>query len=153
MGKRAALVLVLFFLSASCLITPLPVKAESRTLIVPDDYSTIQSAIKNAAAGDIVFVKKGTYNVSSVLLNFTVDEAASHITYSLDGEENFTTAGNTNLTVYAWDEAGNVGASETITFSVNAPSPITLVAVASVSGISAVVVTTSLIVYFKKRKR
>ena len=72
MGKRAALVLVLFFLSASCLITPLPVKAESRTLIVPDDYSTIQSAIKNAAAGDIVFVKKGTYNVSSVLLNFTV---------------------------------------------------------------------------------
>jgi hypothetical protein len=163
MGKRAALVLVLFFLSASCLITPLPVKAESRTLIVPDDYSTIQSAIKNAAAGDIVFVKKGTYNVSSVLLNFTVDEAASHITYSLDGEENFTTAGNTtltgvangdhNLTVYAWDEAGNVGASETITFSVNAPFPITLVAVASVSGISAVVVTTSLIVYFKKRKR
>jgi YD repeat-containing protein len=108
-----------------------------------------------------VFVKKGTYNVSSVLLNFTVDEAASHITYRFDGEENFTTAGNTtltgvangdhNLTAYAWDEAGNVGASETITFSVNAPFPITLVAVASVSGISAVVVTTSLIVYFNKR--
>jgi hypothetical protein len=102
-----------------------------------------------------------TYNVSSVPLNFTVDEAASHFTYSLDGEENVTIAGNTtligvangdhNLTVYAWDEAGNVGASEIVTFSVDAPFPITLIAVASGASIAAVAV--GAVVYFKKRKR
>jgi len=31
------------------------------TITVPDDYSTIQEAINNAAEGDTVFVKAGTY--------------------------------------------------------------------------------------------
>lgn len=36
-------------------------KAEPRTIIVPDDYSTIQSAINAANSGDTVFVKSGIY--------------------------------------------------------------------------------------------
>jgi hypothetical protein len=61
MRKSAAFVLVLVFLTASCIILPLPVNAGSKTLVVPDDYSTIATAIGDAIDGDIVFVKKGIY--------------------------------------------------------------------------------------------
>lgn len=37
------------------------VNAESTTLIVPDDYSTIQEAIDNAHSGDTIYVKNGIY--------------------------------------------------------------------------------------------
>lgn len=37
------------------------VRAEPTTIIVPDDYPTIQAAINAAAAGDTIFVHKGTY--------------------------------------------------------------------------------------------
>jgi parallel beta-helix repeat protein len=53
--------LVLVFLTASCIIVPLPVKADSKTIVVPDDYSTIEVAIANANNGDTVFVREGTY--------------------------------------------------------------------------------------------
>lgn len=42
-----------------------PVKA--RTIIVPDDYPTIQAAIDNAAAGDTIFVRNGTYYENIVI--------------------------------------------------------------------------------------
>lgn len=61
MSKSIAVILVLVFLTASCLIVPLPVSAGSRTLVVPDDCPTISSAIDNATAGDTIFVKKGIY--------------------------------------------------------------------------------------------
>jgi hypothetical protein len=54
-----------------------------------------------------------------------------------------------NLTVYAEDSFGNVGASETISFSVELPFPAGLAAVAS--GASATIIAIGLLVYFKKR--
>jgi hypothetical protein len=81
------------------------------------------------------------------------------MSYSLDGQDNVTIAGNTtlsglpngnhNVTVYATDKAGNV-ASETISFSVEAPFPVVPVAAASVATIA--VVGAGLLVYFKKRR-
>lgn len=63
-----------------------------------------------------------------VSLNFIVDEEASRLSFSLDGQPNATIAGNYtfrglpaglhNVTVYAWDSAGNVGASETEDFAI-----------------------------------
>ena len=63
-----------------------------------------------------------------VSLNFTVDEEASRLSFSLDGQPNATIAGNFtfrglsaglhNVTVYAWDSSGNVGASETVGFAI-----------------------------------
>ena len=72
-----------------------------------------------------------------------------------------TIAGNTTLvglsnglhtlTVYANDTVGNVGTSETISFTVDVPFPTALVI--SASGVSLAVVAAGLLVYFKKRKR
>jgi hypothetical protein len=60
-------------------------------------------------------------------LNFTVDKA-SQLSFSLDGQLNTTITGNYsltdlpsgphNVTVYAWDSAGNVGASENVNFTI-----------------------------------
>jgi hypothetical protein len=101
------------------------------------------------------------YNTSDVPLDLTVNETASQITYSLDGQENVTAAGNMtltqlsngahNVTVYAADEAGNMGASETATFTVAVPEPFPVVPVVTISVIVAVV-TVGILVYFKKRK-
>ena len=54
-------VLLLLVLAASSLVSVLPVKAETRTIVVPDDYLTIEAAIANANNGDNVFVREGTY--------------------------------------------------------------------------------------------
>ena len=61
MSKSVVLVFVLIFLTASGIIAPLPVNAGSRTIVVPDDYSTISSAVGNATAGDTILVREGTY--------------------------------------------------------------------------------------------
>ena len=101
-----------------------------------------------------------TYITFDVPLNFTVNEIDSQIIYSLDGKDNVTAAGNTTLTglsngehkitVYATNVAGNIGASETMYFSVDVPFPATLVVA---SAVSVAVVGLGLLVYFKKRKR
>ncbi|MBN1245851.1 hypothetical protein JXA31_09690 [Candidatus Bathyarchaeota archaeon] len=72
MSKTAALMLVLVFLTASCVIVPLPVKAGSKTLVVPDDYATIGEAVRAAAEGDLIFVKNGTYNEQTLTINKTL---------------------------------------------------------------------------------
>jgi len=104
-------------------------------------------------------IENKTYDEGSIPLNFTVNEAVTQITYSLDGKENITITGNTtltglpngdhNLTIYAEDESGNVGASETMYFSVDVPFPTALVVAASI--IAIVVVSAVLLVYFRKR--
>jgi len=48
-----------------------PVEADSATIIVPDDYPTIQEAINNAAKRDTIFVRNGTY-WESVVVNKSV---------------------------------------------------------------------------------
>ncbi|MGD2066814.1 MAG: NosD domain-containing protein [Candidatus Bathyarchaeota archaeon] len=76
--KNAAVVLVgLLFLSA--ILVSLPqietVKAEARTIVVPDDYSNIFLAIENANDGDTVFVKRGNYEGpinQTLLINKTI---------------------------------------------------------------------------------
>jgi hypothetical protein len=106
-------------------------------------------------------LENNTQYAPEVALNFTVNEAVTQITYSLDGQENVTISGNTtlpqlsygahNLTVYAVDVAGNIGASETISFSVIKPEPFPTAQVA-VTSASIAVVGVGLFVYFKKRK-
>jgi hypothetical protein len=96
-----------------------------------------------------------------VLLNFTVNGTASKISYVLDGQDNVTIAGNMTLAsipvglhsiiVYVWDDAGNIGCSEPLTFNIAEPAsfPATCVATASVTSLVLVV---GLLFYFRKRK-
>jgi predicted phage tail protein len=102
-----------------------------------------------------------TFAEPEVPLSFTVNEAVSKIAYALDGKENVTVAGNTtltglaygahNLTVCAVDAAGNTGASETVTFTLSEPFPVTAVAVASTA--VAAVICVSLVIYLTKMRR
>jgi nitrous oxidase accessory protein len=102
MRKRIAFLLVLVFLTASCIIKPLPAKAESRTIVVPDDYSTIQDAINAANEGDTIFVRKGVYEGAenqALIINKTL---------SLKGEN----AENTKINLHPlWHEAFVMGQS------------------------------------------
>jgi nitrous oxidase accessory protein NosD len=66
MHKIAGLLLVLFFLSASCIVATRPVKA-AQIIIVPDDYTTIAEAIDNTDNGDTILVRSGTYNETLII--------------------------------------------------------------------------------------
>ena len=44
-----------------------PVRSEHKTIVVPDDYPTIQEAINRANPGDNVYVKSGEYEESIVI--------------------------------------------------------------------------------------
>jgi parallel beta-helix repeat protein len=108
-----------------------------------------------------------TYNETSVPLVFTVDKTVNWTGYSLDGEPNVTvtssslltnvtianvTSGVHNVTVYANDTYGNMGASPTVTFTIAKPEPFPTALVATASGLSVAVVGVVLLFYFKKRK-
>jgi parallel beta-helix repeat protein len=102
------------------------------------------------------------YNESSVPLDFTVDKTVNWVGYSIDGQQNVTITGNTtltglssgmhNLTVYANDTFGNMGASQTVNFTIPQSFPTATVAAASGAAATAIV-GAGLVVYFKKRKR
>ena len=53
-----------------------PVKAGTRTIVVPDDYPNIASAIGNATDGDTVFIRSGTYE-GPVNQTIVVDKSIS----------------------------------------------------------------------------
>jgi N-acetylneuraminic acid mutarotase len=104
-------------------------------------------------------------NFTDVALNFTADEPVFSVHYELDGET-FEISGNTtlvglaigvhNVTVSAFDAAGNMGASETVSFSVAEepePEPFPTVLVATASGASVAIIAVGLLVYFRRRKR
>jgi hypothetical protein len=102
--------------------------------------------------------KSKTYDAGNISLTFTVNEPASWIGYSLDGQDNVTitadialsglSKGAHNLAVYAKDIAGNIGASETINFTIVDRFPIEWV-VAIV--VIVAVVGVGLLVRFKKQ--
>jgi len=112
-------------------------------------------------------IKNETYaksEVTGVPLNFILNEAPTKISYVLDGHDNVTIAGNTtltgllvgvhNVTVFAWDAAGNVGTSETVSFTLDEPESFPTVPVAVVSVASIAVVTAGLLVLTRvKRQR
>jgi len=90
--KSLALVFVALFLTSLviALLLSAPVEAQSKTIVVPDDYPTIQSAIDHANARDTVFVKKGIYYLEGPtgqhIDGITIDKSLSLI-----GEDSKTT--------------------------------------------------------------
>jgi len=124
---------------------------------------TITFTVDTVAPNVTILAQENSiFEKPEVLLNFVSNEPHSRIEYCLDGQDNMTIGGNTalrglesgnhNVTVYVTDEAGNTGASETITFTIaeHQPFPTTLL-------IGSVIVVTmvglGLLVYFKKHAR
>lgn len=109
----------------------------------------------------LLSIENKTYDSASIPLNFTVNESISQVAYCFDRQNNISISGNStlnglpnglhNVTVYAWDEAGNIGASATTGFNVKVRDlfPTTF---AAASGASAAVVGVGLVVYFKKHR-
>jgi hypothetical protein len=108
-----------------------------------------------------LLIENKTYSQNDLSLNFTTDEPTSWIGYCLDGKANITISGNTTLTglsngshsvvIYANDTAGNVGACEIVTFSIDTSEPFPAAAlVATASGASVAVIGVGLFVYFRK---
>jgi parallel beta-helix repeat protein len=93
-------------------------------------YFTIDTVLPNI---EVLSPENKTYAVADVPLSFTVSEATAWMGYSLDGQTNVTVGGNTTLvglsdgvhtiTVYAEDTAGNMGASNTVYFTVDTEAP------------------------------
>jgi pectin methylesterase-like acyl-CoA thioesterase len=72
MSKRAVLLLVFALIVPLCLILPVQVEAAPKTIVVPDDFSTIDAAVQNASAEGTVFVKAGTYHVYHVRIGTSI---------------------------------------------------------------------------------
>ncbi len=87
MKKNLTILIVFILLIASNLTVSLPVKAAFRTIVIPEDYPTIASAIENATDGDTVFVKRGIYNESNLMINKSI---------WLQGEDQLSTKINLN---------------------------------------------------------
>ena len=93
----------------------------------PIGYGTIPPAVQ------VISPENTNYTSGNISLAFTVNKQALWMSYSLDRQENITITGNTtltgltnglhNITVYAKDRFENMGASETIYFSVTQPEP------------------------------
>ncbi|HMD81622.1 MAG TPA: hypothetical protein VKE92_09970, partial [Anaerolineales bacterium] len=81
----ARFVLILTLLTGLFGMTPVS-RVYAATLIVPDNYSTIQAAINAASAGDTILVRSGTYNENLTLNKYVILTAASFT--SLDPTRN-----------------------------------------------------------------
>ena len=102
-----------------------------------------------------------TYNESSISLLFTLDKPVNWTGYCIDGKDKVTITGNTtlsglsngvhNVTVYAKDSFGNIGASETINFTV-ASEPFPTVLVAAASTAFTAIACVGVILCLRKRK-
>ena len=114
-------------------------------------------AISSAPVVTISSPRSGTYDKTDFSLTVTVNEPVSWIGYSLDGQDNVTTAGNATLVglavgeheliVYAKNAEGVIGASQVIHFTVTARFPTELAIIGvTVGAVAAVVV----LLYFKR---
>ena len=68
-SKSFALSPIIIFLTCIVTISFVTVKASSKTIVVPNDYPTIQDAINYANSGDAIIVKSGTYNEQALEIN------------------------------------------------------------------------------------
>ena len=99
-----------------------------------------------------------TYETGEIPLNLAVNEQAAWVGYSLDGQDNVTitangtlpmlSSGAHNVTVYAEDAAGNIGASKMVCFTVVERFPVEWIVVGVVV---VVVVVFGLLFRFRKQ--
>ena len=67
MNKRIAFSLIILSIMSLCVVSASTVKASPKTIVVPEDYSTIGWAVGNATDGDTIYVKSGIYNETIII--------------------------------------------------------------------------------------
>ncbi len=72
LGKSLVLALVLVFLASTVAVQIAIAKAQPKTLMVPDDYSSLASAVANATDGDTIKVRSGTYQENGINTNKSI---------------------------------------------------------------------------------
>jgi hypothetical protein len=86
LNKRLLLLLLLAII-ASSIVPVLPVNGQTITIIVPDDYAAISSAIQHASTGDSILVKAGNYQDTVLELNKSISliaESTQQVTLNLN---------------------------------------------------------------------
>ncbi len=104
--RKNTTILLISLTIASMVVLPYigMVNAGSNTIVVPDDYSSIQGAINNAVEGDTIFIKKGTYvenpvvNKSVSLVGEDRDSTVIDVTAGLKVQSNYVNI--TGLTIF-----------------------------------------------------
>jgi N-acetylneuraminic acid mutarotase len=124
----------------------------------PFGYGTVPPAVA------VVSIENKTYTTNNVSLTFNLDKPAVWMGYSFDGQDNVTIDGNItlyglsngphNLTVYAKDTYGNIGASETINFTIAKETEPFLTAIVATATVALVAfVGAVLLFYFAKIRK
>ncbi len=93
-GLFLVLILIVATSTLSLLVTR-PASAQTRTIVVPDNYSTIGAAVENATNGDIILVRKGNYQEHTIVINKTL---------TIIGEDKSNTK-ITNTDNHVWNQA------------------------------------------------
>lgn len=109
--KRLCLAIVLIFVLADYGVLPFDIKpVTAGTIIVPDDYVTIQEAVDQAVEGDTIFVRAGAYYEHIILgksISLVGEEKSTTI---VDGEGTgsviFTTADDVTVTGFTIQNSG-----------------------------------------------
>ena len=55
------------------------VKADPKTIVVPDDYSTINAAINHASGGDTIVIRNGTYTEPTLEINKSLTITSEYV--------------------------------------------------------------------------
>ena len=109
---KVAFVVILFSLALASMfeVSVQPVKASPKTIVVPQDYSTINAAIAGASNGDTILVKKGIYNENIVIDKPLTLEGEDKALTIIDGSGKGTVVWiNANVTVLSGFTIQNSG--------------------------------------------
>jgi hypothetical protein len=139
--------------------TEIPVRASVRSCFVytPFGYGRVAPEVCVLSLEE-----NGVYDFRNVTLEFGIKQPVVWVGYSLDGQANVTVEGSSvvlsglsggwhSVRVFAEDKYGNVGVSETVSFSVvNAPLSMLFIVVVAV--VVLVVVGVCLLLFLRKRR-
>ena len=110
LGKVLSLVLVLVFLSSVVTFQSATVRAQSKIIVVPDDYPTIQAAINAANSEDTILVNPGTYyehvTVNKPLTLLGENKSTTIIDGSYSGNPVSVNANNVTITNFTIQNSG-----------------------------------------------
>jgi len=111
----------------------------------------------------LISIENKTYRQTDLPLDFVIDEKSAQVSYALDGQDNITISGNVtlsslpvgshNITLYATDSAGNIDASDTVSFTVSKLESSPTIPNIAIIGITLTVASIGLILFISRHKR